>query len=218
VWVAAQPQVLRRLRKEGVATLQILLYCVTAAAVVRCSWLVVGLVRVIPVHLRARTRKWGGAEVFTFLELPVFLVLTALLVGRALPPPPGNPTSLALAAVGTLLALAGVVVSVWAIATTVRRSVILDAGHFVKQEHPLVTSGAYGFVRNPMYLGIILLWFGIAAAFQSSVLLAMAALYVVPVLWFYIRAEEQMMLSEFGAQFEEYARRVGRLVPRLRRR
>lgn len=98
----------RRLRQEGVAMLEILLYCVTAAAVVRCSWLVVGLVRVIPVHLRARTRKWGGAEVFTFLELPVFLALTALLVGRAFPPPPGNPTSLALAAVGTLLALAGV--------------------------------------------------------------------------------------------------------------
>jgi protein-S-isoprenylcysteine O-methyltransferase Ste14 len=121
--------------------LEILLYCVTAAAAVRCAWLVVGLVRVIPVHLRARTRKWGGAEVLAFLELPVFLALTALLVARALPPPPANPASLALAAVS-----------------------------------------------------------------------------VVPVLWFYIHAEERMMSSEFGAQFEDYARRVGRLVPRLRRK
>jgi protein-S-isoprenylcysteine O-methyltransferase Ste14 len=198
--------------------LEILLYCVTAAAVVRCSWLLVGLVRVIPVHLRARTRKWGVPEVLTFFELPVFLALTALLVVRALPPPPASALSLALAAVGSLLAFAGVVVSVWAIATTVRRRVILDAGHFVKREHPLVTGGAYAFVRNPMYLGIILLWFGIAVAFQSKVLLAVAAAYVVPVLWLYIRAEERMMLSEFGPQFEEYARRVGRLIPRLRRR
>jgi len=198
--------------------LEILLYCVTAAAVVRCSWLLVGLVRVIPVHLRARTRKWGGPEVLAFLELPVFLALTGLLVVRALAPPPEIPTSLALAAVGTLLAFAGILVSVWAISTTVRRRVILDAGHFVKQKHPLVTSGAYGFVRNPMYLGIILLWFGIAAAFQSKVLFAVAAAYVVPVLWFYIRAEERMMSSEFGVQFEEYTRRVGRLLPRLRRR
>lgn len=60
-------------------------------------------------------------------------------------------------------------------------------------------------------------WFGIAAAFQSRVLLAVAAAYVVPVLWFYIRAEERMMLSEFGDQFAEYARRVGRLAPHLRR-
>ncbi len=197
--------------------LEILLDCVTAAAVVRCSWLLVGLVRVIPVHLRARTRRWGVPEVLTFFELPVFLALTAVLVVRAFPLPPARPISVVFAAVGTLLAFAGVLVSVWAIATTVRRRVILDAGHFVKQEHPLVTGGAYGFVRNPMYLGIILLWFGIAVAFQSGVLLAAAAAYVVPVLWFYIRAEERMMASEFGAQFEAYARRVGRLVPRLRR-
>jgi len=198
--------------------LKILLYCVTAAAVVRCSWLLVGLVRVIPVHLRARTRKWGVPEVLTFFELPIFLALTALLVVRALPVPTASPISLVFAVVGTLLAWAGVLVSVWAIATTIRRSVILDAGHFVKQEHPLVTGGAYAFVRNPMYLGIILLWFGIAVALQSAVLLAVATAYVVPVLWFYIRAEERMMLGECGAQFEEYARRVGRLVPRLRRR
>jgi protein-S-isoprenylcysteine O-methyltransferase Ste14 len=198
--------------------LEILLYCVTAAAVVRCSWLLVGLVRVIPVHLRARTRKWGVPEVLTFFELPIFLALTALLVVRALPVPTASPISLVFAAVGTLLAWAGVLVSVWAIATTIRRRVILDAGHFVKQEHPLVTGGAYAFVRNPMYLGIILLWLGIAVALQSTVLLAVATAYVVPVLWFYIRAEERMMLSAFGAQFEEYARRVGRLVPRLRRR
>lgn len=74
-----------------------------------------------------------------------------------------------------------------------------------------------GLVRNPMYLGIILIWFGIASAFQSAPLLAAAVLYIVPVFWFYIRAEERMMSREFGVQFEDYQRRVGRLVPRLRR-
>ena len=62
--------------------LEILFYCITAAAVVRSSWLLVGLVRVIPVHVRARTRKWGVPEVLTFFELPVFLTLTALLVAE----------------------------------------------------------------------------------------------------------------------------------------
>jgi protein-S-isoprenylcysteine O-methyltransferase Ste14 len=198
--------------------LEVLLYCVTGAAVVRCSWLVVGMVRVIPVHLRARTREWGAAEVLTFLEIPAFMTLTVLVAIGAVPRPEATPISYVAAGFGALLASAGVLVSVWAIASTVRRRVILDAGHFVKQEHPLVTSGAYGFVRNPMYLGIILLWFGIALAFQSGILLAVAAAYVVPVLWFYIRAEEHMMVREFGAQFEDYAWRVGRLFPRLRRR
>ena len=97
-------------------------------------------------------------------------------------------------------------------AVSVEREV-LDAGHFVKEEHPLVTTGAYGFCRNPMYLGIILIWFGISVAFASLLLLAAAALYVTPVFWFYIRAEERMMSSEFGEQFEEYQRTVGRLLP-----
>ena len=198
--------------------LEVLLYCVAVAAMTRSSWLLVGLVRVIPVHLRARTRRWGIPEVLTFLELPLFLLLTALLVLGRVPHPSATRVSLLLAAIGALLAFAGVALSIWAIATTVRRRVILDAGHFVKQEHPLVTDGAYACVRNPMYLGIMLLWFGIAVAYQSVVLLGMAAAYVVPALWFYIREEERMMLSEFGAPFEEYTRRVGKLLPRLRRR
>jgi protein-S-isoprenylcysteine O-methyltransferase Ste14 len=156
--------------------------------------------------------------VLTFLELPVFLSLTVLLVLGGVPHPPATEASLLLAALGALLAFAGVALSIWAIATTLRRRVILDAGHFVKREHPLVTDGAYAFVRNPMYLGIILLWLGIAAAYQSSALFGLAAIYVAPALWFYIREEERMMSSEFGAPFEEYTHRVGRLLPRLRRR
>jgi protein-S-isoprenylcysteine O-methyltransferase Ste14 len=152
------------------------------------------------------------------VELPVFLALTCLLVLRLVPAPPPGGASFLAAALGAALALAGLSVSLWAIATTVRRRVILDAGHFVKEEHPLVTTGAYGFVRNPMYLGIILIWFGLAVAFQHAFLLLVSAAYVVPVMWFYIRAEERMMSDEFGAQFEEYERRVGRLLPRLRRR
>lgn len=197
--------------------LGILLDCVAAAAIIRSAWLLVGVVRVIPVHLRARTRRWGVPELLTFLELPAFLSLTLLLVLGGVPHPSATGVALVLAAVGALFACAGVAVSVWAIATTVRRRVILDAGHFVKQEHPLVTDGAYACVRNPMYLGIILLWFGIAVAHQSGVLFVLAAAYVVPALWFYIREEERMMLSEFGAPFEEYMHRVGRLLPRLRR-
>jgi len=196
--------------------LEVLLYCVAVAAMTRSAWLLVGLVRVIPVHLRARTRRWGIPEVLTFLELPLFLLLTALLVLGRVPHPSATGVSLLLAAIGALLAFAGVALSIWAIATTVRRRVILDAGHFVKQEHPLVTDGAYACVRNPMYLGIMLLWFGIAVAYQSGMLLGLAAAYVVPALWFYIREEERMMLSEFGAPFEEYTRRVGKLFPRPR--
>lgn len=197
---------------------ELLLYAAVGAAIMRSAWLLIGLVRVIPVHLRARTRRWGIAEILAFAELPVFLALTGLLVLQRVPAPPPGGAALLAAASGAALGLAGLGVSLWAIATTVRRRVILDAGHFVKEEHPLVTTGAYGFVRNPMYLGLILIWLGIGVAFQNVLLLVVSLVYVVPVMWIYIRAEERMMSSEFGAQFEEYERRVGKLLPRLRRR
>ena len=187
------------------------------AAFVRSAWLLIGLVRVIPVHVWARTTRWGLAEVLTFAELPIFLGLTCLLVLRPPEVPATGVASIVAAGAGSFLALGGLAVSLWAIYTTVCRGVILDAGHFVKEEHPLVTTGAYGFVRNPMYLGIILIWFGIAVAFQNAALLAASGLYVAPVLWFYIRAEEEMMADEFGAEFAEYTRKVGRLLPKLHR-
>ena len=193
----------------------VLLASVTVAAFVRSAWLLIGLVRVIPVHFRARTTRWGLAEVLTFAELPVFLGLTCLLVLRPPKVPATGVASIVAAGAGSFLALAGLAVSLWAIYSTVRRGIILDAGHFVTEEHPLVTTGAYGFVRNPMYLGIILIWFGIAVAFQNAWLLAVSAFYVAPVLWFYIRAEEQMMAHEFGDQFAQYTQRVGRLLPKL---
>ena len=132
---------------NGSVVLQILLGCVTTAALIRSAWLLVGLARVIPVHRRARITRWGLVEGLTFLELPVFLVLTGLLFVRAPAASSVSPFALPAAALGALLALAGLFVSLWAIYTTARRRVILDAGHFVKQEHALITTGAYGFVR-----------------------------------------------------------------------
>jgi protein-S-isoprenylcysteine O-methyltransferase Ste14 len=194
----------------------ILLGSVTAAAGIRAAWLLVGLARVVPVHRRARVSRWGLVQVLALLELPLFLALTGALVVQAPTQTSAGSLALPAAALGACLAFAGVAVSLWAIYTTVRRGVILDAGHFVKGEHPLITDGAYGFVRNPMYLGVILLWLGIAVSHRDLLLLLVAAAYVLPVMSLYCRAEERMLASEFGVPFEEYRRSVGSLIPRFR--
>lgn len=196
---------------------EVLFDSVRYAALARSSWLLVGVARMLPVHLRARTRRWGIPELLALLELFVFLALTGwLFTDSPAPPPPSGASGLAVA-VGAISAWAGVLVSVWAIYTSTRMGVILDGGHFVKRKHPLITTGAYGFVRNPMYLGILLLWFGIAIAFQHALLLLAAVGYVVPVFLLYIRSEDRMLAQEFGARYEAYRRRVGSLLPRLRR-
>jgi hypothetical protein len=89
----------------------------------------------------------------------------------------------------------------------------LASGH-VKKNQELTTSGPYAYTRNPLYLGSLIMAIGFAIAARSGcVLLAMALMFFliyVPV----IRAEEAFLRTTFPA-FDEYARNVPRLWPRL---
>jgi len=88
------------------------------------------------------------------------------------------------------------------------------ASGYVKKNQELTTTGPYAYVRNPLYLGSILIAAGFAVALESwgvGVALAVmfAAIYV-PV----IASEERFLRSTFPA-FDDYCSRVPRLIPRL---
>lgn len=89
----------------------------------------------------------------------------------------------------------------------------LAAGH-VRKNAELTTSGPYAYTRNPLYLGSILIAAGFAIAANNPwvgvLLIAMFLAIYLPV----IRSEEAFLRSTFPA-FDDYARTVPRLVPRL---
>lgn len=89
------------------------------------------------------------------------------------------------------------------------------SGH-ISKDSELTTSGPYGYTRNPLYLGSLLLAVGFAVAARSGwVVLAIAVLFAViylPV----IKAEEAFLRARFP-EFDAYAQRVPRLLPRLRK-
>jgi protein-S-isoprenylcysteine O-methyltransferase Ste14 len=82
----------------------------------------------------------------------------------------------------------------------------------IQEGHRLVTTGVYGLVRNPSYLGMIVSVFGWALIFRSGVGLIFAALILIPVIG-RIRSEETLLRSEFGPAWDAYAARTWRLVP-----
>jgi protein-S-isoprenylcysteine O-methyltransferase Ste14 len=89
----------------------------------------------------------------------------------------------------------------------------LASGH-VRKNEALATSGPYAYTRNPLYLGSLLIGIGFAVAARSwwvGVLLAVMffAIYL-PV----IRDEENFLRQKFP-EFDEYARHVPRMLPRL---
>jgi protein-S-isoprenylcysteine O-methyltransferase Ste14 len=85
----------------------------------------------------------------------------------------------------------------------------------VRENHALITDGIYRYVRHPMY-SAFWLW-AIAQAFLLpnwvagfSGIAGFGTLYL-----FRVRREEQMMLDAFGSHYEDYARRTGRIFPKL---
>lgn len=88
------------------------------------------------------------------------------------------------------------------------------AAGYVKKNQELTMTGPYAHVRNPLYLGSILIAAGFAVALESwavgAALAVMFAAIYVPV----IVSEERFLRATFP-QFGEYCERVPRLIPRL---
>jgi protein-S-isoprenylcysteine O-methyltransferase Ste14 len=80
----------------------------------------------------------------------------------------------------------------------------------------LVVEGPYRVVRNPMYWGVGSVVLGEAAIFHSAALAELVAVFVVGVILFVLLFEEPELRRKFGAEYEEYCRRVPRWLPRIR--
>lgn len=90
----------------------------------------------------------------------------------------------------------------------------LASGH-VKKNEQLTTSGPYAYTRNPLYFGSLVLAAGFALASRSWWIALIAAVMFFAIYIPVIRGEEAFLRSHFP-EFEEYARQVPRLFPRLR--
>ncbi|MGL5817931.1 MAG: methyltransferase family protein, partial [Phycicoccus sp.] len=76
----------------------------------------------------------------------------------------------------------------------------------------VMTSGPFAVSRNPLYLGMLALYVGLALLVPSVWALVLFPVAVALLLWGAIRPEERFLRERFGAEYEEYARRVRRWV------
>ena len=81
----------------------------------------------------------------------------------------------------------------------------------------LLTTGAFRYVRHPLYLGCVLVYLGLAVATAS---LATLAVWVVICLFYDFIAgyEERVLLERYGGEYGAYRERTGKWVPRMRHR
>ncbi|MFQ5872078.1 MAG: methyltransferase family protein [Candidatus Geothermarchaeales archaeon] len=130
----------------------------------------------------------------------------------------------------TYVQVAGVVLSAMGLVILLASGTVLIEHVFSKasEERRLITTGIYAYVRHPIYLSNVLIGLGL-------VLITLNYLAVViPLTWFsdlvesegktrpvlqttIIEREERELLERFGREYEEYMKRTGRLLPRIRR-
>jgi protein-S-isoprenylcysteine O-methyltransferase Ste14 len=112
---------------------------------------------------------------------------------------------------GVMLYAAGGALRVWPVYVLGNRFSGLVA---IQPGHTLVTSGIYQYVRNPSYLGLLVGTLGWGLAFRA-VAGVVLTLLLIPPLVARMRAEEALLQSQFGAEYDAYRARTWRLIPGL---
>ncbi len=142
----------------------------------------------------------------TWLPLPVAIVILTLRIGEA-------PPSALLVGTGVTLTAIGELIRVWGVhhigAISRTRSDRLG---------PLVATGPFAVIRNPLYAGNIALWVGFALTARlvwlAPVLLVLLGLEYHAI----VRWEETLLEARLGQVYEDYAQRVPRWLPAFNRR
>jgi protein-S-isoprenylcysteine O-methyltransferase Ste14 len=185
----------------------------TAVSEARTGWVVLGFLRTLARPRSSTDIKWDWALFLVAPEVVLPAIAALWLFYSDGADPPYSIVRVLCALLGAGLALGGLALTVWSWLSLPS----VGTGHYLLEGQSLVTKGAYGFVRNPIYTGAFLIWFGLAATYTSEAVLLLTVLYVIPAYVLNVRGEEQMMLSRYGDEYREYRRRVGAFLPRVGR-
>jgi protein-S-isoprenylcysteine O-methyltransferase Ste14 len=129
--------------------------------------------------------------------------LSRLAGGDPIPYLPGVP-------IAVVLVVAGVALSVSAAALFRREGTELNPASATNQK--LVTSGAFRFTRNPMYLGLVLVTLGIAFWVGTWPMFLAPIATFATANWAHIPFEEAKMRRQFSSDFEQYTRKARRWI------
>jgi protein-S-isoprenylcysteine O-methyltransferase Ste14 len=130
------------------------------------------------------------------------------LLARAFPLPLVGLTARSAAAlVGWLLVAIGTGLSIWGLAT------FRGAGTPIRPNRPastLVTHGPFRLSRNPMYVGLCLVYLGVMLLMNSAWIVLFLPFVIATLYLTVIRHEERYLAVTFGIAYDEYRRRVRR--------
>ena len=162
--------------------------------------------------MQPRWRHHGTVpDIVAFRLWPPIAIGLPLVVGLVLTRLWGDPIGLPAAAmpVGMVLVVLFAIWNGWSLYLFARHGTGLLPGQATEA---MISEGPYAVSRNPLYLGLLVLYLGIALMASSVWALLLFPLAVVLVEWGAIRPEERFLRQRFGPAYDEYAGRVRRWI------
>ena len=110
---------------------------------------------------------------------------------------------------GFICYLAGVILCIWA-RLTMRKTWTPAEDRSIKHKKELITWGTFSFTRNPIYLGLLMIYSGFFISMRSY--LVATVLFIS--LYFYkkILEEEKILEKDFGSDYLKYKSKVRRFI------
>ena len=112
---------------------------------------------------------------------------------------------------GPVLTIGGIALVIWSVLTQYRVGDGTPAPMVATQK--LVTQGPYSYTRNPMTLGALFLYSGIAIWMSSGVLIILSTIIFSTLLTFIYIHETRELAERFGEEYLEYRKRTPFLIP-----
>lgn len=85
----------------------------------------------------------------------------------------------------------------------------------IREKHELITRGIYGQIRHPMYASQWLWVIAQPLLLQNWIAGLINLLVFIPFYILRVRAEEQLMLEQFGEQYRSYMQKIGAVFPKF---
>jgi protein-S-isoprenylcysteine O-methyltransferase Ste14 len=149
-----------------------------------------------------------GRALFGY-RLQIGLGVTAIAAPFVRPTLAKKPSELALKAIGFCLVLAGLSVRAWAAGFAGRHTRSSEI-----EGNILAIAGPYAYLRNPIYLGSVILGFGMVLLIGDHRLLLPCSLTFLGLYFGLIPAEEEFLNQKFLLEYQVYLQHVPRLLPR----
>ena len=164
--------------------------------------------------LNRKAEGWGLLIGIRLTALAMFVVLARWFLNASSLAFADVPLSIELRWAGVGLFLASAAWLIWMFRTLGRN--ITDTV-VTRQNAQLVRSGPYRFVRNPMYIGLLMLMTSVGVA-MGNWIPPIFGLTIFTLLALRTSIEERFLLAKFPEEYRRYMQEVGRFWPMLRSR